>query len=143
AAESLVSPPLAPEVLPGLALATALVLAGGVSLGPENPIMAINIALTVFLGTRYLRKVQTPQWVMLAVAGTVGALFGTPVAAALILSETLAGDRDTPLWDRLFLPLVAAGAGALTTLLIEPDLSFSLVVDPYPGPELLDLLSAS
>ena len=37
--------PMAPFVLPGLLVATALMLAGGPSLGPENPIIATNVAL--------------------------------------------------------------------------------------------------
>jgi H+/Cl- antiporter ClcA len=143
ATESLVSPPLPLPVLPGLILAVVICLAGGVSLGPENPIMAINIGLTVALGSRYLHAVKVPLWLMLAVAGTIGAMFGTPVAAALLLSETVAAGGEEPLWSRLFAPLVAAGAGALTTDLLEPSLSFSLAVEPYPGPQLIDVLSAS
>lgn len=48
----------------------------------------------------------------LAAAGTIGALFGTPVAAALILSEVLASQPGPgALWDRLFGPLAAGTAG--------------------------------
>jgi hypothetical protein len=35
-----------------LIIALILGLAGGVSLGPEHPIMAVNIGLAVFLGSR-------------------------------------------------------------------------------------------
>ena len=66
-------------------------------------------------------------------------MFGTPVGAALVLSESPAGGSRGALWDRLFAPLVAAGAGALTTDLLEGP-SFSLVVEPYPGPQLIHLL---
>ncbi len=55
------------------------------------------------------------EWTILASAGTIGALFGTPVAAALIFSQTLNSSNEVPLWDRLFAPLMAAAAGALTT----------------------------
>lgn len=143
ATQTLVSPPLAPVVLPGVALATILGLAGGVSLGPENPIMAINIGLVVALGTQFVPRAKPALWVMCAVAGTIGAMFGTPVAAALLLSEASAGSGEAPLWDRLFAPLVAAGAGALTTLLLYAELSFSIALAPYRGPELVDLLSGS
>ena len=46
-------------------------------------------------------------------AGTVGALFGTPAAAALLFTG-VAGAMAGPgaLFDKLFLPLVSAGAGA-------------------------------
>lgn len=124
ATEGLVGPPLPVKVLPGMLLAVVLTLAGGVSLGPENPITAANIALAVWLGAKFLPGIQAPTWLGLAAAGTIGALFGTPVAAALILSEMAMGPKDVPLWDRLFAPLVAAGAGATTTLLLaSPTLS--------------------
>lgn len=48
------APVLPLAVLPGLLLATALMLAGGPSLGPENPIIAVNVALTFWLGRRLL-----------------------------------------------------------------------------------------
>ncbi len=41
-------------------------------------------------------------------------MFGTPVAAALI-SQTPAGNNETPLWDRLFAPAGCRAAGAVTT----------------------------
>jgi H+/Cl- antiporter ClcA len=46
--------------------------------------MAVNIGLAVFLGSRILPRVGALDWTILASAGTIGALFGTPVAAALI-----------------------------------------------------------
>ena len=109
----LVAEPLKPFVLPGLAVALVLMLAGGVSLGPENPIIGINVGIIVWVGLKLFPQVNAPIWLAIAVAGTIGAMFGTPVAAALLLSELDAGDRRIPLWDRLFAPLVAATAGAL------------------------------
>ncbi|MEU2154519.1 ion channel protein [Streptomyces sp. NPDC019396] len=115
----LVDPPMPPLVVPSLLLTAVLGLAGGVSLGPENPITMANIALAAWLGGRAMRGTSADMWAALAAAGTVGALFGTPVAAALILTESLAS-RPGPgaLWDKLFAPLIAGGAGALTTVLI-------------------------
>ncbi|MFE9836430.1 ion channel protein [Streptomyces sp. NPDC005551] len=142
AASGLVDPPLPPGVLPGLLLVTVLALAGGVSLGPENPITAANIALACWLGTRVAPGSPALLWMSLAAAGTVGALFGTPVAAALIFSEVLAG-RPGPgaLWDRLLPPLLAGGTGAVTvTLLAHP--SFDLSLPDYPGPHWGDLPGA-
>ncbi|WP_406382313.1 ion channel protein [Streptomyces sp. NBC_01618] len=142
ATTGLVDPPLAPGVVPGLLLVTALTLASGVSLGPENPITAANIALAYWLGRRFTPGTTAKLWVSLAAAGTIGALFGTPVAAALILSETLAS-RAGPgaLWDRLFGPLAAGTAGALTmTLLAQP--SFDLSLPAYTHPHWGDLLSS-
>ncbi|MFE7468324.1 ion channel protein [Streptomyces sp. NPDC057499] len=143
ATTGLVDPPLPPLVVPGLLLVTVLTLAGGVSLGPENPITAANIALACWLGGRLVPGAPAAQWLALAAAGTVGALFGTPVAAALILTETLTS-RPGPgaLWDRLFAPLAAGTAGALTmTLLAHP--SFDLSLPPYGRPRWGDLLSSA
>ena len=47
ALEPLIGAPVNPMALPGLILALIIGLAGGVSLGPEHPIMAVNIALAV------------------------------------------------------------------------------------------------
>ncbi|MFF2326774.1 MULTISPECIES: ion channel protein [unclassified Streptomyces] len=143
ATTGLVDPPLPPGVVPGLLLVTVLTLASGASLGPENPITAANIALAFWLGRRFAPGTTAELWVSLAAAGTVGALFGTPVAAALILSEALAS-RTGPgaLWDRLFGPLAAGAAGALTmTLLAHP--SFDLSLPAYTHPHWRDLLSAA
>ena len=85
------APVLPPAVLPGLLLATALMLAGGPSLGPENPVIAVNVALAYWLGSRLVRRMPGGVWAALAEAATIGALFGTPVAAALVISEALAG----------------------------------------------------
>ncbi|MFE0650264.1 ion channel protein [Streptomyces sp. NPDC059534] len=134
--------PLAIGVVPGLLLASTLALAGGVSLGPENPIIASNIALIYWCGHKISPSVPAAAWVVLASAATIGALFGTPVAAALILSEALASRPGSgSLWDRLFAPLVAAGAGALTTqLLAEP--TFDMGLPPLDDPGFGDLLAA-
>ncbi|MFD0154416.1 ion channel protein [Streptomyces sp. NPDC055721] len=134
--------PLAPGVVPGLLLAATLALAGGVSLGPENPIITANIALAYWLGRKAAPSVPAAAWVALASAATIGALFGTPVAAALVISEALAGQPGRgSLWDRLFAPLVAAGAGAMTTeLLAEP--TFDMGLPPLTDPGWGDLLAS-
>ncbi|MFJ9963857.1 ion channel protein [Streptomyces avermitilis] len=136
------APPLAPAVLPGLLLATGLMLAGGPSLGPENPIIASNIALAYWLGRRFVPRLPGGLWIALAEAATIGALFGTPVAAALLLSEALAGQgAKGPLWDNVFAPLVAAGAGAITTTLVaHPTLDLGL--PPLGRPGWADVLAA-
>lgn len=136
------APVLPPSVLPGLLLATAFVLAGGPSLGPENPIIAVNVSLAVWLGTRAFPQAPQRGWVALAEAGTIGALFGTPVAAALVISEALTGQPvKGRLWDSLFAPLAAAGAGALTIALVsEP--SFDLHLPPFGRPGWGDLLAS-
>ena len=142
ACEPLIGAPIPPSALPGLIVALILGLAGGVSLGPEHPIMTVNIALAVAIGARLLPRVNRMEWTILASAGTIGALFGTPVAAALIFSQTLNGSSEVPLWDRLFAPLMAAAAGALTTgLFFHPH--FSLPIAHYGKMEMTDILSGA
>jgi len=142
ATEPLIGAPVAAAALPGLVMALIIGLAGGVSLGPEHPVMAVNIALAVAVGSRVFPRVATLDWTILASAGTIGALFGTPVAAALIFSQTLNGNNDIPLWDKLFAPLLAAAAGALTTsLFFHPH--FSLPIAPYGQMHLADLFSGA
>ncbi|ANP48626.1 H+/Cl- antiporter ClcA [Streptomyces griseochromogenes] len=136
------APALPPFVLPGLLLAAALMLAGGPSLGPENPIIAANIGLAVWLGRRFVPGLPSSLWGMLAEAATLGALFGTPVAAALVISEALAGRPIRGLlWDNLFAPLAAAAAGALTTDLLH-HASFDLRLPPIGRPDAGDVLAA-
>ncbi|GAA3095479.1 ion channel protein [Streptomyces echinatus] len=136
------APVLPPAVLPGLALATALMLAGGPSLGPENPIIAVNVSLAAWLGGRLLPRRPDTLWPVLAEAATIGALFGTPVAAALVISEALAGrPMQGRLWDNLFAPLTAGACGALTTTLVARP-SFDLGLPPMGHPHAKDLLAA-
>ncbi len=142
ATEPLISTPVALSTLPGLLCALIIGLAGGVSLGPEHPIMVVNIALAVAVGARLFPRVTALDWTVLASAGTIGALFGTPVAAALIFSQTLGGNSDAPLWDRLFAPLMSAAAGALTTsLFFHPH--FSLPIAHYGQMQLVDIFSGA
>ena len=142
ACEPLIGAPVPPSALPGLIVALILGLAGGVSLGPEHPIITVNIALAVAIGARLLPRVNRMEWTILASAGTIGALFGTPVAAALIFSQTLNGSNEVSLWDRLFAPLMAAAAGALTTgLFFHPH--FSLPIAHYGQMEMTDILSGA
>ncbi|EJJ6388921.1 ion channel protein [Escherichia albertii] len=142
ACEPLIGTLVPPSALPGLIVALILGLAGGVSLGPEHPIMTVNIALAVAIGVRLMPRVNTMEWTILASAGTIGALFGTPVAAALIFSQTLNGNNEVPLWDRLFAPLMAAAAGALTTgLFFHPH--FSLPITHYGQMQITDILSGA
>ncbi|EPT4465074.1 ion channel protein [Klebsiella aerogenes] len=142
ATESLIGAPIASSALPGLLAALILGLAGGVSLGPEHPIMVVNIALAVALGSRLFPRVSSLDWTILAASGTIGALFGTPVAAALIFSQTLNSSSDVPLWDRLFAPLLAAAAGALTTgIFFHPN--FTLPIPHYPHLRIVDIISGA
>ncbi len=137
----LVSPPLPMRALPGVAAALILGLAGGVSLGPEGPIIMIGAALAV-LAYRHLSP-ATPVTAVLviATAGMLGAMLGTPVAAALALTGALGGVKGGHLWDRLFAPLVAAGAGAVMYRLMG-GASWDMGLPAYQ-PAWMDLLTAS
>ncbi len=139
----LMDAPLSLKVLPGLAIVTVLGLAGGVSLGPENPIIAINSAIIVAIFARLIPRVPSQLAMLLAGASTVGALFGTPVAAALLFTGILAALRSGgSLWDRLFLPVAAAGAAATTMhLLGAPPFAFDMPA--YGAPQAIDVVTGS
>ncbi|MBB5869306.1 H+/Cl- antiporter ClcA [Allocatelliglobosispora scoriae] len=146
----LIHPPSPISIVPSLLLAAVLGLAGGVSLGPEFPIMTANAALAVTVGMRLSRRVPVPVWAGLATAGTLGALFGTPIAAALMITESFADKPAAPggtdgltLWDRLFPMLVAAGAGSLTSMAVSSGASLTLTLPAYRGFEPIDLVSGS
>jgi len=143
ATTELVAPPLPLRTLPGLAVVTLLALAGGVSLGPENPIIAINVAIIVAVFARFIPKVSAQVSMLLASSATIGALFGTPVAAALILTGLVAAVRTGgSLWDKLFLPLAAAGAASITMhLLGAPPFAFDMPA--YGPPQAIDLLTGT
>lgn len=142
ATEALIGPPMQVWIVPGVLLAAALALAGGVSLGPENPITAANIAIACALGVRFFGRSAAPGFLGLAAAGTIGALFGTPVAAALILSEIPMGDPREPLWDRLFAPLLSAAAGALVIQAVDSPV-FAIDVPAYTTMHAVDVLTAA
>jgi H+/Cl- antiporter ClcA len=142
ATEALIGAPIPLLVLPGLALLAIIGLGGGVSLGPENPIVAINVGLTFAVGRRLLPRIPADLWVALAVAATVGALFATPVAAALLLTELMGGTDDQPLWSRLYAPLAAAAVGAATMIALDQP-SFAIDLPPFRGPQAIDLLTGS
>ncbi|MGW7822662.1 ion channel protein [Streptomyces puniciscabiei] len=136
------APVLPPLVLPGLVLATGLMLAGGPSLGPENPVIAVNVGLAAWLGARLVPRAPGAVWPVLAEAATIGALFGTPVAAALVISEALAGrPMHGRLWDNLFAPLTAGACGAVTTTLVFHP-TFDLGLPPLGHPDAKDVLAA-
>jgi H+/Cl- antiporter ClcA len=138
----LIAPPLPLRVLPSLLVVTVLSLAGGVSLGPESPIIAINTGLLVALIHWWWPRIPVDLVVMVTAAGTIGALFGTPVAAALVFTGVVATIKmQGALWDKLFLPLLSAAAGSVTmTLLGAPSLSIGLPA--YTTFHPFDLLSA-
>ncbi|MEU9445339.1 ion channel protein [Streptomyces sp. NPDC048304] len=136
------APVLPPAVLPGLVLAAGLMLAGGPSLGPENPVIAVNVGLAAWLGGRLMPRTPGELWPVLAESATIGALFGTPVAAALVISEALAGrPMRGRLWDNLFAPLTAGACGAVTTTLVARP-SFDLGLPPMGHPRAGDVLAA-
>lgn len=143
ATTELVEPPLPLRTLPGIALVLLLSLAGGVSLGPENPIIAINVALLVALLARFAPGVPAALTTMLAASATIGAMFGTPVAGALLFTSIAASIKGGgSLWDKLFLPLVAGGTGAITMKIYgAPPLSFDMPA--YAGPQALDLATGA
>ncbi|MEO8908184.1 MAG: ion channel protein [Microbacteriaceae bacterium] len=144
ATTELIAEPLRVAALPSLALVTMLALAGGVSLGPENPIIAINTGVLVAVIARLWPKVPTALVVMTTAAATIGALFGTPVAAALVFTGVVGAFKaGGAIWDRLFLPLVAAAAGSITMLMYDHTAGMALTLPAYTAIAPGDLLSAA
>lgn len=140
----LVAPPLTLTAVPGLVLVTVLVLAGGVSLGPESPIIAINTALLVALVAKFWPRIDVHLVVLVTAAGTIGALFGTPVAAALVFTGMVAAaTTGGALWDRLFLPLLAAAAGSLTMRLVDGPQLWATGLPSLGTPQLAHLLAGA
>ena len=142
ATTGLIEEPLPLGALPGLAIVTIIAQGGGVSLGPEAPIVVLNVSLIVAAIKFFKLPIPTRLGMVLATAATIGALFGTPVAAALILTGMVATMKGSgSLWDRLFLPLVAAAVAAVTVSVIsKPDFGAGLPEMGAPG--WLDLVSA-
>ncbi|MCP2032662.1 H+/Cl- antiporter ClcA [Okibacterium sp. HSC-33S16] len=139
----LIAPPLPLQTLPSLTIVAVLALGGGVSLGPEAAIIGINAGLMVALSRWLWPSIPVELVVVVTAAGTIGALFGTPVAAALVFTG-LVGSlfREGALWDQLFLPLLSAGAGAvMMSLLANPQ--FTLDLPAYETVAPVDLLSAA
>jgi H+/Cl- antiporter ClcA len=141
ATTELAAKPLQLWVLPGLVVVVVLSLAGGVSLGPENPIIAVNVSLAIALVARIAKAVPPELTAALAISATIGALFGTPVAAALVFTGMVGEFKmGGSLWDKLFLPLVAAGAGSVTTFLLGGGFGTATPLAPYGTPQAFDLL---
>jgi H+/Cl- antiporter ClcA len=142
ATTGLIEDPLPLSALPALAIVTIIAQGGGVSLGPEAPIVVLNVSLVVAAIKLFKLPIPIQLGMVLATAATIGALFGTPVAAALILTGMVAMAKGAgSLWDRLFLPLVSAAVAALTMVLInEPD--FSVDLPAMGAPTWLDLVAA-
>ncbi|WP_082096158.1 ion channel protein [Demequina flava] len=140
ATTELVAPPLPLKVLPGVALALIVSLGAGVSLGPESPIISIAVGLSMWGLLKIMPNVGHGPVILIASAGMIGAMFGSPVAAALLLTELVAGVKTGGLlWDRLFAPVAAASAGALTAHWLGVAFSPSDISD-YAGPHWMDLV---
>jgi H+/Cl- antiporter ClcA len=139
----LIGPPMQLGAVPGLVLVTILGLAGGVSLGPESAIIAINTAILVAVVSRLWPRIGIGLVVMVSAAGTIGALFGTPVAAILVLTGAVAAAKTGGLlWDRLFLPLVSASTASLTMAFVGGQQLLGPAVPPLNSP-MLPLLPAA
>ena len=142
AATELEAPVLKLSALPSLIAVTILALAGGVSLGPENPIIAINTAVLTAVAAKLFTRMPARLIEALTLAGTISALFGTPVAAALLFTGMAGLQSGGALFDRLFLPLAAAGAGALTAAAVG-GVHLGVPVPPMPAPDVQDLVAAA
>ncbi len=139
ATTELVAPPLPLKALPGIAAALIVSLGAGVSLGPESPIISIAVGLSVWGLARIVPNATAGQILLVAGAGMIGAMFGSPVAAALLLTEMVSGaGRQGLLWDRLFAPVAAAASGAVVAMWLGVAFIPGNLSD-YAGPGWADL----
>lgn len=117
-----------PRVAPAAALATIVSLVAGASLGPEAALVTLASAIGGLVAMR-LSLADEPARVLsgAGTAGVLGAIFGTPLAGAMLMLEllTLSG---TLLYAVLIPGLVAAVVGieVFEGLLGEPFLSYQL-----------------
>lgn len=140
----LIAPPMNVAAVPGLVIVAILGLAGGVSLGPESAIIAINTAILVAIVSRLWPQIGIELIVMVSAAGTIGALFGTPVAAILVLTGVVAAAKTGgTLWDRLFLPLLSASTASMTLVFLGGQQLRAPAVPALDGPVLAWLPAAA
>ncbi|MEV7993809.1 chloride channel protein [Streptomyces sp. NPDC086077] len=104
-----------PAALPGVILAAVVSLPLGATLGPEAPLIALGGGLALLLA-ELMRSQKTPQGsALLGAAGAAAALaaiFGNPLAAAVILIE-MAGVGGPQLFAVMLPALLSSGIGAL------------------------------
>ncbi|MFK3670816.1 chloride channel protein [Leifsonia aquatica] len=96
----------------------------------------------VALVLRLWKRVPAQLVLLMAASATIGAMFGTPVAAALVFTGIVAAaPGGGALWDRLFLPLVAAAAGSETMVLLSHP-QFGVPLPAYTDVHWPDVISA-
>ena len=117
-----------PRIAPAATIATLVSLVAGASLGPEAALVTLASAIGGLVAMR-LSLADPPARVLAGAgtAGVLGAIFGTPLAGAMLMLEllTLSG---TLLYAVLIPGLVAAVVGieVFQELLGEPFLSYQL-----------------
>lgn len=117
-----------PRIAPAATIATIVSLVAGASLGPEAALVTLASAIGGLVAMR-LSLADPPARVLAGAgtAGVLGAIFGTPLAGAMLMLEllTLSG---TLLYAVLIPGLVAAVVGieVFQELLGEPFLSYQL-----------------
>jgi H+/Cl- antiporter ClcA len=117
-----------PRIAPAAAIATIVSLVAGASLGPEAALVTLASAIGGLVAMR-LSLADPPARVLsgAGTAGVLGAIFGTPLAGAMLMLEllTLSGAL---LYAVLIPGLVAAVVGieVFEELLGEPFLSYQL-----------------
>ncbi|PTR24011.1 H+/Cl- antiporter ClcA [Rhodococcus sp. OK519] len=139
ATAGLIGPLMPLRVLPSLLLALVIALGAGVSLSPENVLVAVNAALAVWVLARMAPTVASDRVVVLATAATIGVQFGTPIAAPLAYLELTGRRVRGNLWDAVSAPLVAAGAGTMTMAILDRPV-LALDMPDYGTTTLRDLI---
>lgn len=109
--------PTPPKAVAGILIAALITLSLGIMLGPEAPLVAMGSGVAGFAGQRLAKGSPTGP-MLIAMSGSFAAistLFGSPLAAAVLLIEALA--LGGPMLTALLLPgLMASGVGALVVI---------------------------
>jgi len=130
------------RAIPGLIVAAIVSLGCGASLGPEMPLFALLglVGGAVALALR-LPSDMVPTLSLAAIAAMLGAIFGSPLAGAILYLE-VAPFAGPELYARLMPALLASTAGYATykALAGAPFASFDLPA--YGGFETVDILWA-
>ncbi len=107
--------PTQPIEVPGVLLAALATLGFGLVLGPEAPLIALGMGLSIFAVSRARKDAPEQALALMAAAGSFAAIstiFGSPVIGAVIIIE--AAGLGGPTLPVILLPgLLAAGFGSL------------------------------
>jgi H+/Cl- antiporter ClcA len=130
------------STLPGVAATSLVSLSGGASLGPEAPLVTLVGSLGRWAAQRlHLDEPVGHVLVLSMIASVIGGIFGSPLAAALLVLEILpvaAANR----YIVLFPALVSSTISLFIFVWLVGDSFASYHLPPYEGYDAVDLVYA-